>query len=171
MMVSGPWQPVPAYDTSWTPSLQHVDSASSQSYVSGGHRVDVYLARYSEGHPVELVSGYNLVSSPKTWQGVARGVRNATIDGQNTSVSWSLIQSGFASRIVWTWYGVAGQYTASPTKVKFLEAKARLLGQPANAAVIVLAADYEPGEADPGTELQNFLLHTSLSPAIGPAVK
>jgi hypothetical protein len=66
---------------------------------------------------------------------------------------------------------VAGQYTATPIKVKFLEMKARLLGQPANAAVIVLAADYEPGEGDPGTDLQNFLLHTLVSSAITSAAK
>jgi len=171
VVVSAPWQPVPAYDTSWTPALQHVDSSSSQSYVSAGHRVDVYLARYSEGHPVELVSGYNLVSSPKTWQEVGRGVRNATIDGKNTSVLWNLIQSGFASRMVWICYWVAGQYTANPTKVKFLEAKARLLGQPANVAVIVLAADYEPGGWDSGSDIQDFLSHTLLSAAVQPDVK
>ena len=90
------------------------------------------------------------------------------IDGHSTSVSWNLIQSGFASRIVWTWYRVAGQYTANPTKVKFLEAKALVLGSPANAAVIVLAADYERGEGEPGTDLQNFLSHALLRLPLAP---
>src|SRR6202030_3062541 len=53
VVVSAPWQPVPANDTSWAPGLQNMDSAWSQSYVSGRHRVDVYLARYSEGHAME----------------------------------------------------------------------------------------------------------------------
>jgi EpsI family protein len=134
--VSLPWQPAAGYDASWAPDLQGAEKEFSQSYKAGQRRVDLYLALYSDRRGVELVSGYNLLANPKLWSGQVDGFEGAVIDGQAIKVHRSLLESGVASRLVWTWYWIGGEYTADPRRVKFLQAKARLLGRSASAAVI-----------------------------------
>jgi exosortase A len=163
--VSLPWQPVATYDTSWVPYL-HPDGEASQSYVAGTRRVDLYLARYSNHRGLELVAGYNLVANPNVWFGGTGGFKSVVIDGQSVTVQQRMLRSTSGSRVVWIWYWVAGEYTANPERVKFLQAKTRLLNGPAAAAVIALGADYQEDSSEAQDSLQNFLLHTSLTAAL-----
>jgi EpsI family protein len=144
--VDAPWRLLPAYNPNWVPNL-NPDSSQSQSYVSPAGRVDTYLAHYSGARGPELVSGYNLVKDPSVWFGGSEGLEDATIAGYRVVVQQRLLKSLRDSRTVWICYWVAGEFTGNPERVKFLQAKRRLLGMPANSAI--LAISVEASEASP----------------------
>jgi len=159
--VSPPWKPIAAYDRSWTPDLQGADREFVQTYVSEPHQVDIYWALYSGRQSVELVNTYNRLAKPKLWSPVADGFDYAFLDGRSTRVHRTLIQSGSVSRSLWTLYRVSGEYTASPGRVKFLQAKARLLGRTASTAVIIVGANVELDGSAAEPAMRDFLQHAS----------
>lgn len=160
-VVKAPWHAVPAFAHTWAPQLRP-SSEVSQSYISGNTRVDLYLAVYSRGERAELVRGYNRLSDPKMWSESVSGYRRLVIDGQSVNARWDVIQSGAGSRLVWTWYCVEAMCTGSPMEVKYLEAKARVLGRPATAAVISLSAGYLLDSSEAVSGMEDFLRHASL---------
>ncbi len=109
-----------------------------------------------------MVSGYNRVSDHKLWSEFASGYRQVVIDGQVTKVRWGVLQSSSGPRLVWTWYLIAGKFTADAMEIKYLQARGRLLGHPPATTVISLSANYvlDPGEA--ASRMQDFLGHTSI---------
>lgn len=162
-VVDSAWRPVAAYDRNWAPELRGADETNFQSYISGEQRVDLCWAVYSGRHGFEIVNPYNRVANPKLWSVVADGFANGLVDGEQIQVQRNVIVGGNTSRSVWTWYRVGGEYTASPGRVKFLQAKARLLGKPATAAVISVAAGFPMDGSTADGILQNFLSHSSFS--------
>lgn len=169
--VSLPWQPAATRDTTWAPDLGGADKEFGQSYKAGERRVDLYLALYSDRQGMKLVGNYNSVANPRLWSSVADSFEEAVIDGQTVRVHQTLLASDLASRLVWTLYWVGGEYTANPSRAKFLQTKSRLLGRPAIAAVIALGADYQVEPAEGEHILRDFLSHTSLSAAFRPSSK
>jgi len=161
--LSPPWQASALYDTNWAPDLRNADRKFVESYTTGARRVDLYWALYSGRQGFVLVNGYNQLTNPRMWTLVADSFTTVVLDGQPITVHRSHLESGSLSRSVWTWYWVCGEYTSSPERVKLLQAKARLLGKPATAAVIAVAADY-PLDGGAGDQvLRDFLSHASFS--------
>src|SRR5690348_2470912 len=164
LVVNSHWQELPSYDHSWAPRL-HPASEFSKSYILAARRVDAYLAGYSGQSGVELVSGDNRISSPRLWSQTASGFRRVVLDGRAANVRWDTIQSNAGSRLVWSWYCVAGKCTANPMIVKWLQAEARLRGRPAPAAVVAIATDYVLDPSSAASSLQDFLRDASVAPA------
>lgn len=160
-VVRSPWQLAPPRGAGWLPSL-HPVSELQRSYAVDGQTVDLYVGDYSGTRPMQLVSGYNRISDVQFWTEGESGLRSMQIDGQTTSVRWNTIHADSGRRrMVWTWYSVAGRFTANPTKVKVLQAEARLFSRPTAEAVVVLSTDYllDPSEAI--ARMEDFLRHTS----------
>jgi exosortase A len=166
VVVREPWQVAAAYDMVWAPELRGADQEFRQSYTHERNRIDLYWALYSGGHGADLADSHNPPADFKPGA-VPLGCANAIIDGQPTCVHRSLIESGRASRSVWTWYWVSGEYTASPRRVRFLQAKARFLGNPAEVAVIALGIDNHGDTMNAERVLQEFLLHASFPVTAG----
>ena len=122
---------------------------------------------YSGRQGTDLVGSYNRVANANLWVIASDSFGNATVDGHLVRVHRSLIESGRASRLVWTWYWVSGEYTANPGRVRFLQAKARLLGRPATIVVISLGTDTHGGASETERSLQEFRLHASFHVAGG----
>jgi exosortase A len=157
--VSPPWERVAEHDLGWTPVLAHADSILSEAYRSANGHVDVYMGQYSGRSAMEFVQGYNRFENPQVWTLASEGFADATVDGHRVLVRRGRIQSNSTSRTVYTWYGVGGEFTASATRVKLLQGKARLLGKSPAAVVIMLGVDTQG--ASPADEvLQQFLGHT-----------
>jgi exosortase A len=155
--VTAPWQARPAYDGSWTPELPGKTTDFVQSYVSGQRRVDLYVAAYSGGRGFELLNSYNRVSNPKTWLLIADTLEYHSLDGKRVRIRQSLIQSGGDLRLVWTWYKVAGESTVSPDRVKFLQTKARLMGDSAATSVVAISTTLLAQATDAEAVLQDFV--------------
>lgn len=165
-VVNSSWRPVAFPDRGWLPALHPVSEFTS-SYVSGTERADVYLARFSGNEGVQLVSGSNQFSYSDLWSEVEGGFRPAVINGQVATVRWDVVQSsvGAGTRLIWSWYWIGGKTTAAPTSIKLLQAQARLLAQPANTAVLAISSSEEQDPSAAASTLQDFLRHTSISPA------
>ncbi len=162
LAVQNPWQQVPVVDFGWVPML-HASSEIRQSYASGGAHVDVYIATYSGGQPIELVGGYNQVSEPGLWNAVSSGTVNAALGSHATPVRWTVMEAPQGhSRMVWSWYFVGGKDTASNRQVKFLQAKERLLGRPAMGAYVTVSAEYLLDASKASGQIQDFLNHASI---------
>ena len=162
LSVSLPWQPAATYDISWAPDL-HPDAKPPKVTLPELVGTSICSARYSDHRGLELVSGYNRVVNPDIWFDEPGRLKNVIVDGQTVTVQQRLLRSNFGSRVDWIWYWVGGEFTANPGRVKFLRAKARLFGRPATAAVIALSADYREDSSDAEKDLQDFLLHISVS--------
>jgi EpsI family protein len=160
--VALPWQTAPTNDMSWVPDLRDPGKRFSQTYESGQHQVGLHWALYSGRDRMELVSDYNRVVNPRLWSSVADGFEPAVIGGQSIKVHQTILESGTALRTVWTWYWLNGEYTASPIRVKFLQAKARLLGHPAVAIIITVGTNFEKKSSESKQVLQDFLSHAVL---------
>ena len=160
-IVRAPWTPVAMYDSRWQPALR-ADQGASQSYVKGSERVDLYFAAYSGAHELQLVNGYNRVSDPGFWFDEPGPVSQVTINGQSLSVPEWLLRSPSVQRADWIFYWVDGQFTANPRRVKYLLARARLLGRSPAAAVIALSSDFSDDPSEAETAVKDFLSHSSM---------
>jgi len=161
VIVSAPWQVAASSDMSWAPELRGSDKEFSQSYTYQRDRIDLHWVFYSGRHGTDLVGSYNLVADPKLWALAADSFGSTTVDGRPVSVHRSLIESGSVSRSVWTWYWVSGEYTASSPRVRFLQAKARLLGKPATVAVISVGTENQADASQAERVFGEFLRHAS----------
>jgi exosortase A len=158
--VAAPWTAHSTFDASWTPDLPGKNSDFIQSYSYGPRWVDLYLAAYSGGPGFELLNSYNRVSNPKRWSLIADSFEYHWLDGKRIRIRQSLIRSGNDLRLIWTWYKVAGESTGSPERVKFLQAKARLMGGSAATSVVAISTALVTQTKDDEAVLQDFVSHS-----------
>ena len=158
------WSPAGTYDSSWDPGLHSPDRELGQEYESGEHRVHLYWALYSGHHATELAGSAKGFGNPGIWRLASEKPGHEFLGCRSVPVDQSLLQSGLSTRSVWTLYWVGGEYTASPARVKLLQAKARLLGQSAAVVVIVMGSE-DPANRLHSSEqaLQDFLARVSFS--------
>lgn len=155
-----PWRPV-AREVTWKPEFVGADAEGTQVYAAGGREVQWYFAYYvKERQGAELISAANSVGgNKKDWTETSARRVTARIDGDDISVQEQVFQSRSGQRrLVWTWYWIAGEYTASPYYAKLIQVKTRLLRSSPGAAAIVLVSDEYP---EARVSLQDFLDHCS----------
>ena len=113
----------------WLPNQQGADRVAHE-YYHGESIVMVALYQY-----LNQVSGAELASSGEAWRVdrsawrlVREGPVQLTIGVNNVLVDEAELAStsGSLRLLVWTWYRVGSEYTASPYRVKLLEAKQAL---------------------------------------------
>ncbi len=165
--VTAPWQATGGDDTGWAPEWHGPDREFSQSYKYEKNRVDLDWVLYSGRHGMEPGTPSDGLPNTKPWVLNANGFGSAIVGGRQIEVCRSLTESRRVSRSVWTWYWVNGEYAANRARVRFLRAKARILGKPAAVAVISLGADIQTNASDTERTLQEFLVHASFLTTAG----
>lgn len=173
VIVMSPWQAAAAGDTSWALEWNGSQREFSQRYESDARRIDLYWVLYSGRQAMNWPITSDGTDGSRSWTMAGARTENVIVDGQSVKSERRLIESGAESRVVWTCYWVSGEYTASRARVRLLQAKARLFGEPAMVAVINLAAGNELDAPEAERTLQNFLLHASFrvrSEATGPTL-
>lgn len=163
LSVQPPWKPVAVYDIRWQPSLQP-DRDIGLSYSTGSRRVDLYLASYSGRHALQLVNGYNRVKDSAFWFDEPGPVRQVIVGGQSLDLPQRFLRSSSGQRVDWIFYWVDGEFTASPGRVKYLLARARILGHSPAASIIALSSNFSSDPSEAEKDLQNFLSCMSLAP-------
>lgn len=158
-----PWQRVTIASDNWDQDCS-LKQGFRERFESGPQYVDVCWTSYSGNEEAELQGAAKGYGNPEAWSLAAQGREHAILNGHNTTLEQDLMQSGTNVRVLWTVYWVGGEYTADASRVKLLQAKARLLGKSAATAVIVLGSENPVGgvEADQKA-LQNFLIHASFA--------
>jgi len=159
--VTPPWRGLDAYVGGWTPRFSGADATVLESYAFGDQLAHFYLAYFAAEHRgAELISSENDIADRKRWNLTADGHTRITVDGRPVRVRSTILRSvNGVSRLVWTWYWIAGGLTSDPYEAKFLLAKARLLGGASGAAVVALSADCAFDCSGATAVLQDFLDH------------
>lgn len=139
--VIGAWQQAAVGDSSWTLRTRTPDKELSAAYVREAKRVDLDWSLFSSRKGLEFGASPDGLRRPDTWQSEGEGIVDATIDGQRSKVTRKLVEWGQNSRIVWTWYTVGGENTASRSQVRLLQAKARLTGKSADVVIVTVASE------------------------------
>ena len=160
VMAMAPWETTASGDTSWAPVWHRPDVQYRKSFEYKTERVDLLWTLFAGRDAIDLSTPSDAMANAQSWNVVGGELRTAMIAGQNTKVFQNLIVSGKTSRTVWSWYYVAGEPTADRSRVRFLQAKARLMGKPAEVAVVSLGIDKQE-DASEERALQEFLLHAN----------
>jgi exosortase A len=160
-VVGAPWTALTAANASWQPTFVDPDKESLQTYADGDRHVDLYIAYYRhQRQGAEVVHGLNSFAGAPPWERVGGGHIQAVVDGQDLKVAYTRIRSPSGHRVVWHWYWVDGQYTASPYVAKLLEVKAKLLGGVPAAAAVAVAAGYLDSPEEAFHAIKDFLRDT-----------
>ena len=144
LQVDNSWEPRKAADSSWALRASGTERTFVNSYAQNGKQVDVVWVLHSGSQHLTFGDVYDSVDSPAQWTLIKGSVRPAIVDNHAATISQRIIQSGEASRLVWTWFQVGGECTASRSRVKFTQAKMRLLGQSAAVVQVSLGIDIDP---------------------------
>jgi exosortase A len=160
VVVSAPWEATAGKDPTWAPLLGAAKEFRG-SYRNDTNQVDLSWALYSGRQGTDLAATTVPAEISESSVLAADNFVTVTVGGRPTKVHHSLIESGSASRSVWMWYWVGGEYTSSRPRIRLLQAQARLLGKPATVAVIRIGADNQIDSAQAQRVLQEFLFHAS----------
>lgn len=141
----GNWQAEESGFSSWRPAFTPPAADWQRNYRQGERRVGAYVAYYrKQDSQHKLVSSENVLarSEDDFWAVVTRGAKDA--DG--LAVRTATLRGGSVGGVneqrllVWQWYWIDGELTASDIKAKLLGLKARLLGRGDDGAIVVVYA-------------------------------
>lgn len=162
-----PWKMLPEYIGNWAPNFPGANVEVMQSYTDGGKPVHLYIAYYaSQSQGAELINPRNRIADKRKWVRLSKGQTRLIIVDKTFQAHEITMRSLQRTSLVWSWYWVTGQFTSNPYIVKLLQLKARLFGEPAEAAVIAISTDYDNQKTDANLHLQDFLQQTSLTEAL-----
>ena len=162
--VTAPWTALDNYTGDWVPHFVGPAGELRQSYTAGAAPVDLYVGYYTnERQGAELIAwGNDVVGDGKRWLRLSEGNKDVTVDGHSLRVrETSMRSAGGGTRLAWSWYWVAGQFTSDRYFAKLLVAKARIFGGPQDTAVVAVGATCDLDCTRAASTLQDFLRHTA----------
>jgi len=163
--ITSPWEETSGRDMSWLAQRQKADQEFARSYRSQGRLVDLDWAMYSGQHELELGGSPDGLPDSNSWVLANGGLATAVVNGQRMNVYTSTMRSGRVSRIVWTWYWVAGEFVADRAKLKLKLARARWKGESAGVIAISIGADEEIVGTGGELAMRDFLRHAFFTTA------
>jgi exosortase A len=170
---ASPWSAIEDNGAGWKPSAQSVSVDSLQSFTSAAGRVEVYFAYVATGTDTAkpLIQPDVTFLNPQHWAMTSERYTDVQLDGRTVRVQEVNLRERNINRVVWSWYWVGGEFTASPLHARFLEAKERSLRLHAGGAIIAVSTEGDAEGLDPAILLQDFLKHSSIEQylnSIGP---
>jgi exosortase A len=130
-----------------------------------GRAVDLYVSYYrNQQQGSELINSQNVLvaenelenepESESRWRNIGHDTFPVSFGGQQQTINQNLIQSSSTKLLVWRWYWVGEEITASPYIAKLILARNMLLRKGDDGAEIIVAAAYDeaPDEAVPVLE-------------------
>lgn len=144
-----PWKPVYI-----SPSAQLL-----QNYQYEGRSVALYMTYYhNQQQGAELVnSGNILVEEDAPWRNLEEERRNILTGFSPLVVNQGQLSSVSDRLLVWRWYQLGEEETASPYMAKFILARNKLLGKRDSGAEIIVAASYDEDPEEATVILESFL--------------
>lgn len=156
--VGGTYRRVDGLQDPLDPRFAAADAEVHTAYEASGTRVYLHIGYYlRQRRGAEAVSSDHKLIGNHRWTLSATGSTSATIGDEGTSVRYVRLLSGNRERIVFYCYWVGGRLTGNPYLAKLLQAKAKLLGGPEAAAIIVADAGQGVGGDTAGRALREFL--------------
>ncbi|MDN5752165.1 MAG: EpsI family protein, partial [Nitrosospira sp.] len=158
--VAEKWEISPGAVSDWTPKYVGAAAQLQQQYRNGERSVDVYINYYrNQQQGAELINSANVLV-PETashWRIVGEDKRSISTGSRQETISQNQLHSPSARLLIWRWYWLGEENTASHYLAKMLLAKNKLLGRGDDGAEVIIATRYEetPDEAVP--VLQGFV--------------
>jgi len=154
------WRLLEQNITDWRPRYVGPDAELMQSYQRGDVRVSLYLGYYREQRQnAELVNSQNLLVKQKhpVWSQIAFSEAQLNASGKTIDVWQAKLRSvqGENLQVVY-WHWLDGRYTINPYLSKLYDAKAKLLGQDRDGAVIILVTEQHEASDTALSDLQQF---------------
>jgi EpsI family protein len=166
--VKAPWTLEIPDDVRWMPHFAGASSESLNTYAAGENVVELFVAYYArQTQGAELVNDENAIADTSEWTLESEQDRSVVIDGKRVSVRESAMRSPAGNhRLIWQWYWIDGQFTSNPYRVKFLQAKTKLLGGPLAAAAMTVSTVSKRAGSDAAAMMQDFLNHAVVTPRL-----
>jgi len=143
--VAVPWQPRATTD-SWNPVIVAPDRQFRDSFDANGIVVERYVALYdTHGRHNNLVRSQNRVVDDDVWVRSVFSAQDVAIGGRTVRVAAAELHSGDQTRLLWYFYVVDGEITASPAEAKLRQARSILEGRSSVGAFIAVATSKQPG--------------------------
>jgi exosortase A len=152
----------------WKPKYIGATAELLQHYKDSkrpGRAVDLYISYYrNQQQGSELINSQNVLvaenelenepESKSRWRNVGHHTFPVSFGGQQQTINQNLIQSSSTKLLVWRWYWLGEEITASPYIAKLILARNMLLRKGDDGAEIIVAAAYDeaPDEAVPVLE-------------------
>ena len=145
--------------TEWQPHYVGTHAQTMHTYRKGDQIVSVYLGYYrTQRQDAELINSQNYMIQQKhrVWNNVGEGQRTISLHGKNETIQQTLLRAPKNRLLIWSWNSLKGTYTTNPYLAKLLLAKAKLLWQRDDGAVIIITAPYEGTPGSAASSLQSF---------------
>jgi exosortase A len=156
----GGWQSSRDRLSDWTPHYFGMSTSLSQTYVNDSKGVELYIGYYrNQRQSSKLITSDNALvnSSSKAWGSIGETRRRVVFNGVELDFVESKLRGRSTKLLIWHWYWIDGQYTASPYLAKLLQAKSQLTGKGDDGAVIIVSTELdEKADASPG-RLRDFV--------------
>ncbi len=165
------WLGVAEPDHDWAPNFDTLESETSETFANGPREVSLFVASYPvKRGGVELINASNAVGVYGEWDLLFSGSRDIVLAGRQVSVPEYVVARGGERRVVWIWYLVGDQVTASPYRIKLLQAESRLTGRPGTVVLFAVSARINSQASQAIEALADFVGGTSF-PGVWGGVK
>ena len=154
------WQRSAKLFTDWKPSYTGQQHEADYLYSLGGEAVALYLRYYrDQKQGSELINSQNILIPQKhpVWKMLDQYPIKVSVGDKDITVKRSRLSSSNKKFLVWHWDWVSGQHTSNNYIAKLLEAKDKLLGNPSDAAGIILVTEYDESTVEAEQRLQKFI--------------
>jgi exosortase A len=153
----------------WAPNFENIESETSETFGKGSREVTLYVASYpAKRRGIELVNSSNAAAASGEWAVIDSSRHKATVGGRPLTVAQYLVASGWQRRIVWMWYLSGDDLTASPFRIKLIQAESRLAGRPKSVALFAASARINTEPALAINDLSDFVRQMSFPGLPGP---
>ncbi|MBB3117052.1 exosortase A [Pseudoduganella violacea] len=153
--------------TDWKPGMNQANAHLGRNYQVAGQPLGFELFYFRQQHEgSKLISSSNrLVGDDKSpWHDMGASVRSENIAGRQLAVRESVLNGPRENRLlVWQWYWIDGQNTASNFGGKLLQVKQKLLKGRDDGAIVLLYSPYEENP-DAARAVMRHFLSTGLTP-------
>lgn len=153
------WQEATPF-TTWKPSFFPASAGLERYYQRDAQQVGIHVLYYrNQKKDSMLISSVNqLVTEKDTeWRRTGSSVRQETVSGRLLSIRETRIQGVSGSFLVWHWYWIGGEFTASDYFGKLLQAKEKLLMRGDDGAAMMVFSPYAENPDEARHALRNFL--------------
>jgi EpsI family protein len=151
------WRPIPSQSLAWKPEIVGADAEVASAFERDGRRVFLDIAYYTHDRPgAEAVSSANVLGS-KRWAQTREGRATAPVAGTELAVAATYLRGDTRNLLVWQWYWVDGSFVGNAYVAKARQAVGALLGRDRAAALVTVAAEYDPYAPPPTATLRDFV--------------
>lgn len=146
--------------TQWRPDYQGIDVALSATYRKNSNEIMLFVGHYvKQRQDAELVNASNVLVSEKNkqWRILENGKLKVELQNQSLLIPTAIISSPGNFYKVAYFYDINKQFSVGKLNTKFIEAKARLLGESSAGSIIMAVIQLDDITDDRDKVLVEFL--------------